>query len=151
VRNFKKERTGFFLRAETMFNVSTHVLEQGLSEYGWENLHQMSHGEAFLWLMQNRFGENGLYILDEPEAALSPQRQLALLRIIHDLVQNGSQFIIATHSPILMAYPNAALFELDEKGIQPIKLEDTQHFLVTRDFLNNPKNFLRVLLTDPEN
>jgi predicted ATPase len=111
----------------------------------------MSHGEAFLWLMQNRFGENGLYILDEPEAALSPQRQLALLRIIHDLVQNGSQFIIATHSPILMAYPNAALFELDEKGIQPIKLEDTQHFLVTRDFLNNPKNFLRVLLTDPEN
>lgn len=151
VRNFKKERTGFFLRAETMFNISTHVLEQGLSEYGWENLHQMSHGEAFLWLMQNRFGENGLYILDEPEAALSPQRQLALLRIIHDLVQNGSQFIIATHSPILMAYPKAALFELDEKGIQPIKLEDTQHFLVTRDFLNNPKNFLRVLLTDPEN
>jgi predicted ATPase len=146
VRNFRKEKTGFFLRAETLFNVSSQILENDLSLYGWEDLHQKSHGEAFLWLMQNRFGSNGLYFLDEPEAALSPQRQLALLTILHDLVQRGSQFIIATHSPILMAYPKAQIYHLSENGIQKISYEDSEHYQVSREFLANPQRFLYHLL-----
>ena len=146
VRNFCKEKTGFFLRAETLFNVSSHILENDLSLYGWEDLHQKSHGEAFLWLMQNRFGSNGLYFLDEPEAALSPQRQLALISILYDLVQRGSQFIIATHSPILMAYPQAQIYCLSEVGINKITYEESEHFQVTREFLLNPQSFLFHLL-----
>ena len=146
VRNFRKEKTGFFLRAETLFNVSSQIVENDLSLYGWEDLHQKSHGEAFLWLMQNRFGSNGLYFLDEPEAALSPQRQLALLSVMHDLVQRGSQFIIATHSPILMAYPKARIYNLSEAGIKKIAYEESEHYLVIREFLANPQSFLFHLL-----
>ncbi|HUG83999.1 MAG TPA: AAA family ATPase, partial [Euzebya sp.] len=113
--------TGFFLRAESFFNVATQV--EGLADpgimrqYGGRSLHEQSHGESFLSLVTNRFGPDGLYLLDEPESALSPMGCLALLARMHDLVVQGSQFLLATHSPLLMAYPDALVYELDETGI----------------------------------
>jgi len=146
IRNAQREKTGFFLRAETMFNVATEAEQGGYADYGWANLHEHSHGEAFLWLMQNRFGRNGLYILDEPESALSPQRQLAALRLIHDLVAQGSQFIIATHSPILMAYPNATLYWLDANGLRETRYTETEHYQITHDFMVHHETVLHHLL-----
>lgn len=148
-KGVKRPRDGFFLRAESFFNVATEIENLGpslLSSYGGRSLHEQSHGESFLALMTERFGGQGLYILDEPEAALSPQRQLAVLSRIHDLVLDDSQFIIATHSPILMAYPDACIFQCDGDGISKVAYEDTEHFQVTRDFLANPERMLRVLL-----
>lgn len=147
-RGFRKERSGFFLRAETMFNVATEA--EGYREYGWANLHEVSHGEATLWIALHRFINGGLYILDEPEAALSPQRQLVLLARIHELVKGGAQFIIATHSPILMAYPGAKIYRLDEKGIEAIEYEQTEHFKVTRAFLMNREKMLAELFGEDE-
>ncbi len=112
-------------------------------------MHAKSHGEAFLWLVKERFGPQGLYILDEPEAALSPQRQLAMLRLIHDLVHAQCQFIVATHSPILMAYPEATIYHLSSEGISAMAYEETEHFQVTQGFLVNRQEFLRHLLSDP--
>ena len=140
VRGARRERTGFFLRAETMFNVSTEAEEY--VESRWAMLHERSHGEAFMWVMLNKFSPKGLYILDEPESALSPQRQLAFLIRMHDLITQGSQFIIATHSPILMAYPRAAILELSDQGVRHIGYEDTEHYQITRDFLHNPARVL---------
>ncbi|MGT2430903.1 AAA family ATPase [Cupriavidus basilensis] len=154
-RGFKRPRDGFFLRAESFFNVATEIErldeEPGfgppvINAYGGRSLHEQSHGESFLALMMHRFGGNGLYLLDEPEAALSPQRQLAVLSRIHDLVEDGSQFIIATHSPILMAYPNAWIYTCSPDGVARIDYQDTEHFRVTRDFLASPERMLRVLL-----
>jgi predicted ATPase len=147
-RGARREKTGFFLRAETMFNVSTEA--EQYSEYGWAGLHEMSHGEAFLWVAVNKFRDNGLFILDEPEAALSPQRQLALLVRIHQLVQAGSQFIISTHSPILLAYPGATIFSLDRTGVRATRYEDTEHYAVTRAFLQDPVGRLRKLFAEEE-
>ncbi len=147
-RGVKRERSGFFLRAETMFNVSTEA--EAYAAYGWEKLHEMSHGEAFMWVALNRCGNDGLYILDEPEAALSPQRQLALLARMHQLVLGGSQLIIATHSPILMAYPNATILLLDEDGARSVRYEDTDHYAVTRVFLQNPQGMLEKIFSDIE-
>jgi predicted ATPase len=147
-RGVRREKRGFFLRAETLFNLATHVEQAALSAYGWEDMHTKSHGEAFLWLVKERFGLDGFYILDEPEAALSPQRQLAMLRLIHDLVQAGSQFLIATHSPILMAYPGALLYHLSPGGIAPIAFDETEHFQITRGFLADRSEYLRHLLAD---
>jgi predicted ATPase len=113
-------------------------------------LHEQSHGEAFLALLMGRLSANGLYLLDEPEAALSPQRQLSALVRIHDLVQANCQFIIATHSPILLAYPDAIIYACTEDGIAPTAYEDTEHYQVTRDFLLNPKRMLDRLLADDE-
>jgi predicted ATPase len=113
--------------------------------HGGKSLHEQSHGESFLALATNRFGDHGLYILDEPEAALSPQRQLSLLAIIHRLAAQGTQFIIATHSPILMAYPDALIYELGPAGISPVAYEDTEHFQITRDFLNGRERYFRHL------
>ena len=110
-------------------------------------MHAKSHGEAFLWLVKERFGHRGLYILDEPEAALSPQRQLAMLRLIHDRAQAECQFIIATHSPILMAYPEATIYHLSPEGITAMPYEETEHFQVTQGFLANRKDYLRHLLS----
>lgn len=148
VRSTRRERSGFFLRAETFFNVSTEIERLGLSGYGWDNLHRKSHGEAFLWLIGERFHKQGLYILDEPEAALSPQKQLVLLRHIHDLAAGGAQFIIATHSPILMAYPGARIYSLDTSGVHPIAYEETEHYTVTRTFLEDPALTFRYLFED---
>lgn len=153
-KGFRRPRDGFFLRAESFFNVATEI--ENLDEepggqkiidyFGGRSLHEQSHGESFLALMTERFGGQGVYILDEPEAALSPQRQLAVLSRIHDLVLADSQFIIATHSPILMAYPDACIFNCSTNGICEVAYEDTEHFQVTRDFLANPSRMLRVLL-----
>jgi predicted ATPase len=137
---------GFFLRAESFYNFATYLDEvSNLRAYGGKSLHAQSHGESFLALFNHRF-EQGLYILDEPEAALSPQRQLSFLRIIHDLATpRHAQFIIATHSPILLAYPGAVLFDLDGDGIQEIEYLETKHYRVTRDFLQSPERFFKHL------
>lgn len=140
----------FFLRAESFYNLSSYVDQLGFdpakNPYGPVPLHQQSHGEAFLTLMLNRFTGNGLYFFDEPEAALSPQRQLTFLTALHDLVQRGGQFIIATHSPIILAYPHATIFHFSERGIAPIAYEDTEHYKVTRSFLTRTKLMLNELL-----
>jgi predicted ATPase len=153
-KGVKRPRDGFFLRAESFFNVATEIenLDAGpggppvIDSYGGRSLHEQSHGESFLALMTERFGGQGIYILDEPEAALSPQRQLAVLSRMHDLILADSQFIIATHSPILMAYPDARIYLCGKDGVAEVAYEDTEHFQVTHDFLANPKRMLRVLL-----
>jgi predicted ATPase len=154
-----RPRDGFFLRAESFFNVASDIERLDAEEsfgpplinsYGGRSLHEQSHGESFLSLMLNRFGGNGLYILDEPEAALSPTRQLAVLRRMHQLVENNSQFIIATHSPILMAYPRAKLYLLDRTGFSLTRYEDTEHYAVTKEFLANPARMLKELLEEGE-
>lgn len=147
VRGITPPRDGFFLRAESFFNVSTEIERLGAaSHYGGRLLHEQSHGEAFLTLFMERFGDKSLFILDEPEAALSPQRQLAMLSRLHDLVESRSQFIIATHSPILMAYPNATIYECGERGIHPVAYEDTEHYRVMHDFIANPQRMLAILM-----
>jgi predicted ATPase len=145
-RGLKRPRDGFFLRAESFYNVATEVDNLGAPGYGNKSLHELSHGESFLTLVMERFFGNGLYILDEPEAALSPTRQLALLARMHDLVQASSQFIIATHSPILLAYPDAIIYSLENDGIRKVQYADTEHYVVTRQFLNNHENMLEGLL-----
>lgn len=144
------EKDGFFLRAESFYNVASQVedLELNLSGYGGKSLHEQSHGESFLALVQNRFRGNGLYILDEPEAALSPSRQLTLLAEIRELVKMNSQFIIATHSPILLAYPNATIYEISEKGINKVEYNECEHYILTKQFLDNPKRMLKYLFND---
>lgn len=157
-RGVRKPRDGYFLRAESYFNVATEIerLDEGgggppiIDSYGGVSLHEQSHGESFLALLQNRFGGKGLYILDEPEAALSPQRQLLALKRIHELVQEGSQFVIATHSPILMAYPEASIFVCTPDGIRQRAYEDTEHYEVMHDFMANPRGALRKLLEPPK-
>ena len=119
-----------------------------IESYGGRSLHEQSHGESFWSLVMNRFGGNGLYILDEPEAALSPMRQMALLSRIHELVLGNSQFIIATHSPIIMAYPNSTIYLLDQKGINEVAYLDTEHYTVTREFLNNRERMLSILMSE---
>jgi len=149
VRAARRPRTSFFLRAETFYNVATEVERLGIgSSYGGGSLHAMSHGEAFLGLMKHRFGPSGLYILDEPEAALSPARQLAFLHRLHELVQAGSQFLIATHAPIVLAYPDAMIYRLDEHGIERTSYDETDQVTLTRDFLNHRPRFLDELLVE---
>ena len=144
-----KVTEGFFLRAESFYNFATYIESvSDLRAYGGKSLHAQSHGESFLSLFENRF-EQGIYILDEPEAALSPQRQLAFLKIVHDLASPGhAQFLIATHSPIILSYPDAVLFGLDGGAIKQIAYRECEHFLLTRDFLNSPERFLRHLFDE---
>jgi len=143
-----KVSDGFFMRAESFFNFATYIEQvSDLTRYGGKSLHQQSHGESFLSLFGHRF-EQGIYILDEPEAALSPQRQLSFLRILHDLAEPGhAQFLIATHSPIILSYPGAVLFDLDGDAIRQTSYRETKHYLVTRDFLNSPERFLKHLFS----
>lgn len=149
-------RDGFFLRAESFYNVASNVDEmeeerEGLYDsYGGASLHAQSHGESFMALIQNRFWGNGLYLLDEPEAALSPARQMALLSLLHSLVRQNSQFIIATHSPILMAYPNADIFVFDGSGVHKTPYEQTEHYFITKRFLDQPQRMLGELLGPDE-
>jgi predicted ATPase len=151
VRGTRRPRDGFFLRAESYFTVGSEIERLGVVDsYGGVSPHEQSHGESFLALANHRFHGDGLYLLDEPEAALSPQRQLSLLQILHDLVERtGSQLLIATHSPILMAYPGATLYHLGPDGIRAIAYEDTEHFRITRDFLNGRDAFFRHLFAEP--
>ncbi|MFC7686557.1 AAA family ATPase [Ureibacillus sp. GCM10028918] len=145
-----KVTNGFFLRAESFYNFASHLDEvAAFNAYGGRSLHEQSHGESFMSLFSNRFNGNAIYLLDEPEAALSPQRQLAFLRILYDLVQEGeSQFIIATHSPILLGYPNATIFNFDEDSIDEIKYEETSHYQITRYFLENRERFINEIFDD---
>ena len=157
VRGRERARDGFFLRAESYFNVATEIehidAAPGRGEpiapaYGARALHEQSHGESFLALVEHRFRGGGIYLLDEPEAALSPMRQMALLSRLHALVQARSQFIIATHSPILLAYPEATIYECSATGLRSLRYEETEHFRITRDFLNRYPAMLRELLPD---
>ena len=144
----------YFLRAETFYNVATEIerLDQGpggppiIDGYGGRSLHEQSHGESFFALFKNRFRDNGLYLLDEPEAALSPTRQVEFLVLMHDSIRRGCQFVIATHSPIILAYPEARIHLLDRQGIRDVAYTDTEHYQVTRRFLSNPKRSLETLL-----
>ncbi|MEX1040850.1 MAG: AAA family ATPase [Pirellulaceae bacterium] len=135
----------WFLRAESLFNVATEIDKVGGTAYGPRSLHEQSHGESFITLIETRFGQ-GLYLLDEPEAALSPQRQLEFLVLLNHLVKQDSQLIIATHSPIIMSYPHALIYLFNESGISPIAYEETEHYLVTKRFLESPQRMLRYLL-----
>jgi len=149
-RSFKAPTDGFFLRAESFYNVASYIDDTGYEgSYGGKSLHAQSHGEAFLALLTHKFRGNGLYLLDEPEAALSPSRQLSALALINHLVKKESQFIIATHSPILMAYPGARIYAFTEDGIRETRYEDTDHYRVAKDFLEHRDEMLRVLFTDP--
>lgn len=156
-RSFIKPKDGFFLRAESYFNVATNIenLDRApalgppvIKTYGGVSLHEQSHGESFLSLLLNRFGGKGIYILDEPEAALSPTRQLTVLGRMKQLIGEESQFIIATHSPILLAYPGAAIYLIDKSGISPVRYEDTEHYEVTKAFLDNPARMLEELFRE---
>ncbi|PYP66244.1 MAG: AAA family ATPase [Gemmatimonadetes bacterium] len=156
-RSARRMRDGFFFRAESYYNLATEIEKLDAEEaagppiigaYGGRSLHEQSHGQSFLALFSHRLRGDGLYLVDEPEAALSPNRQLALLSIIHDLVGKGSQFIIATHSPLIMAYPNAWIYLLLDDKIERVEYTDTEHFALTRAFLNDHRRMLRRLLDD---
>lgn len=152
-KGIRRPRDGYFLRAESFFNVATEIeqLDEGpggppiINSYGGRSLHAQSHGESFFSLMTHRFGGNGFYVLDEPEAALSPSRQFALLTRLHQLVETQSQFVVATHSPILLAYPEATLYQISEEGLQSVQYEKTEHYSFARAFLNDPKRYLNFL------
>jgi predicted ATPase len=154
VRGIERPKTGFFLRAESFYNAATYVEEadDGTGEilvaYGGKSLHEQSHGESFFSLVMNRFIDRGLYVLDEPEAALSPSRQLSLLIRIKELADSGSQFIIATHSPIVLACPNADIYELGKSGITETAYEDTETYSVMKAFMDSPERMLRNLFGD---
>jgi predicted ATPase len=153
----------YFLRAESFYNVATEIERLDVDEpgalvaapriidaYGGRSLHEQSHGESFFALFQNRFRNHGLYLMDEPEAALSPTRQLQFLYLLHRYVKHGAQFVIATHSPIIMAYPDACIYVLESAGIRQVPYTETEHYLVTRRFLGNPQRSLREILSDPD-
>lgn len=160
VRTVKRPRNGFFLRAESFYNVATNIEaldrnEPGaiagppiIDSYGGISLHEQSHGESFLSLLLHRFSGNGLYILDEPEAALSPVRQLSVLSRMNQLVKKNSQFIIATHSPILLAYPGATIYQITDEQLEKVSYKDTEHYEVTRSFLENPEKMIEILFED---
>ena len=154
VKSPKRPRDGFFLRAESLFNLATEIeqLDKGpggppiIDSYGFKSLHEQSHGESFFAVMMHRFGGQGFYVLDEPEAALSPSRQLAMISRIHQLVRTRSQFVIATHSPILMAYPNSWIYQIGANSLERVSLEETEHYIVAKRFLNDPaRQLARVL------
>lgn len=154
-KGIRRPRDGFFLRAESWFNLGTEIEHLDaepapgppiIDSYGGRSLHEQSHGESFMALLKKRFHGKGLYLLDEPEAALSPTRQIEALQRFHELVQQGSQFVIATHSPILMAYPDALILQCTPSGIRPVRYEDTEHFRVTRDFLLHRDKVLAILM-----
>lgn len=155
-RGIKREKWGYFLRAESLYNVLSKEedyrdgmpKEYYYAQYGGKSLHEHSHGESFLALMQNHFEPDGLYILDEPEAALSPQRQLTLLIEINRLAKQGAQFLIASHSPILLGLPEAEILSFDEEGVHPCSYEETESYQVTELFINNREYFLERLLSE---
>lgn len=153
-RGYRKFKDSFFLRAESFYNVASNIDQLDsepsfgppiISHYGGTSLHKQSHGESFMALVENRFCGNGLYILDEPEAALSPVRLMRLMCYIKELADNDSQFIISTHSPILMVLPGAEILEISKEGISTVDYRDTQHFQVTKRFMDAPEKMLTQL------
>lgn len=147
IRGIRKPKNEFFLRAETFYNLATQIDELQVSlYYGGKSLHEQSHGEAFFATFMNKFKGKGLYLLDEPEAALSPMRQMAMILRMHDLADQQSQFIIATHSPIIMGYPGATILQIANNRIEAIAYEETEHYIVMKEFINNRKKMLDVLM-----
>lgn len=160
-KGWKQPKDNYFFRAESFYNVATAIEELDAeaekhggygkpitSFFGGKSLHEQSHGESFFTLLTKRFVGNGLYLFDEPEAALSPTRQLSMLTRLHDLCLQNSQFVIATHSPILLSYPNALIYQITEDGINEVSYEETEHYQTTRNFLNNHEKMLRMLLEE---
>ena len=154
-----KPKNGYFFRAESFYNIANYIDTMALSggqgpevayaPYGGKSLHEQSHGESFLSFFKHRLGSEGFFIFDEPEAALSPQRQLSLLAIIHEIcMHTDSQFIIATHSPILLAYPDATIYSCDTETLTQIAYQDTDHYQITKQFLDNPDLYLQHLFQD---
>lgn len=148
VRGARRPRTDFFLRAESLFTAATYLERlprRPLDAYGGRSLHEQSHGESFLAVMLNRFGPDGLYLLDEPEAALSTQNCMTCLRRVHELVGQGSQLVIATHSPIVLAYPEATIYLCSEDGVELIDYEQAEPVRLTRSFLDARERFIERL------
>lgn len=159
VRGVRKPKDGFFFRAESYYNLASNIEELDresaggtkiIDSFGGRSLHEQSHGESFFSAFMYRLRGNGLYVMDEPEASLSPFRQLSMLSRMHELIRNHSQFIVSTHSPILMAYPDAIIYQLTSSGIEQVSLEETDHFNLTRQFLNNRHRMLKELLRDDD-
>lgn len=156
----RRPRDTYFLRAETFYNVATELekldrVDAGnvpplIRSYGGRSLHAQSHGEAFFSLFENRFGGDGLYLLDEPEAALSPLRQMGFLKVLHDLVCAGSQFLVATHSPIILAYPHAWIYVLEGERLVRKEYRETEHYRITRTFLERPEQMAEQMLRESE-
>lgn len=155
-KSFRHFKDGFFLRGESFYNVASQIdkldEEPGFSQkiiasYGGISLHEQSHGESFWSLFMNRFNGHGVYILDEPESALSANKQIAMLAKINSLVHTNAQFIITTHSPILLAYPNAIIYEMADGEINSIKYEESEVYRIYKSFLDNPKRILDNLFT----
>ena len=146
-RGFRKAKWGYFLRAESFYNVATKEEEYADIAHPSEKYHEKSHGESFLTLAQNQLRPNGLYLFDEPEAALSPQRQLTLLMEIYSCAKQGSQFIIITHSPILLGIPGAQIISFDDGVVHNCEYEDTESYKVTEMFINNRETLLGRLLS----
>lgn len=153
-----RHRDGYFLRSESFFNVATNIEELDkepgggaiINSYGGVSLHEQSHGESFWALLMKRFSGDGLYILDEPEAALSPSRQMAMLSRMHELVEKGSQFVIATHSPIIMAYPDSIIYEITDKGVKKTAYTQTENYKVSYHFMSNHRKMVDILLGKEE-
>ncbi|MCF2948097.1 AAA family ATPase [Paraglaciecola aquimarina] len=149
IKSYKKPKDYYFLRAESFYNVATYMdslVSPTLQGYGGRSLHKQSHGESFMATITNKLRGNGLYLMDEPEAALSPTRQMSAISVIHKLVKDNSQLIIATHSPILLAYPRAKIYRFDQSGIHETTYEKTEHFEVTKDFLNRYEMMTKILM-----
>ena len=157
VRGIRRPRDGYFLRAESYFNVATNIDQLDaeptlggriIEGYGGASLHSQSHGESFMALLTNRFGGRGFYVLDEPEAALSPQRQIAFLKRLHQLVRDDSQFVIATHSPMILAYPDAWIYHMTSDGPRRTDWDALEHVRLTRDFLMYPEAYLYEIMEE---
>jgi len=149
-RGFRKPRFGYFLRAESFYNVASMEEKYADAEHPSEKYHEKSHGESFLALAQASFRPNGLYLLDEPEAALSPQRQLTLLIEMSRLARQGAQFIVASHSPILLGMPGAQILSFDEDVVHACDYKDTESYQVTEMFINHREYLLERLLSEKE-
>ncbi len=153
VRGICRHGDGYFLRAESFYNAASYLDSMdsdALLSYGGKSLHKLSHGESILALVENRFSPDGLFLMDEPEAAISPMRMLRLMADIYELAKRGAQFIISTHSPILITLPDSDIIHFTDQGLEHIKYQDTEHFQVTKDFLANPERMLRILLEDDD-
>lgn len=155
----QKPKNGYFFRAESFFNLANYIdyiareggsgPDKAYASYGGKSLHEQSHGESFLSFFKNRLGTGGFFIFDEPEAALSPQRQLSLMVIIHEMCKRtDAQFIIATHSPLLLAYPDSTIYSCDSGILTKVAYTDTEHYHVTKNFLNNPDLYLHHLFSE---
>ncbi len=149
-RGFKKPGWGYFLRAESFYNVATaeEIYSREDPRGRREQFHERSHGESFLQLVQSNFRGHGLYLLDEPEAALSPQRQLTLLLEIVNCAKEDAQFIMVTHSPILLGIPDAEILSFDDGQVHPVEYEDTDSYQITKLFIENKEQMLKRLLSD---